>query len=293
MNRPKKIRKPFLCTSVIVLTMMASTHSFAQTLQVMSFNIRYDNPQDGENRWDNRKKNLASMLRFYEVDLCGMQEALIHQIRDLKAALPEYEYIGKGRDDGREAGEFSPIFYRKDRIRVLESGTFWLSPSPDTPSRGWDAMLPRVVTWAKIKTIKGNKTAYVFNTHYDHMGEIARRESSNLLLRKIAEMAGKSRVVVTGDFNAIPSQDPIRILLDTSNPGHLTDTESLTRQEHFGPYSTFNGFEAMEQEGRHIDYIFLKNFKKMQVLRHGTLSNTWSGRFASDHHAVLAELSLK
>lgn len=286
-------QKLVLRTSVLVLTMISSVDLFTQTLHVMSYNIRYDNPLDGENRWENRKNNLASMLRFYEADICGMQEALIHQIRDLKAALPEYEFIGKGRDDGKEAGEFSPIFYRKDRIKVLESGTFWLSPSPDTPSRGWDAMLNRVVTWAKIKTIKKKKIIFVFNTHYDHLGEMARRESSKLLLRKIEEMAGKSRVMVTGDFNAIPAQEPIRILVDPSDPGHLTDTESLTRQAHFGPYSTFNGFEAMEQEGRHIDYIFLKNYKKIQVLRHGTLSNSWAGRFASDHHAVLAELTLK
>lgn len=287
------IQKLVLPISVLVLTMISSVDLFTQALHVMSYNIRYDNPQDGENRWDKRKENLASMLRFYGADICGMQEALIHQIRDLKAALPEYEFIGKGRDDGKEAGEFSPIFYRKDRIEVLESGTFWLSPSPDTPSRGWDAMLHRVVTWAKIKTIKKKKTFYVFNTHYDHLGELARRESSKLLLRKIEEMAGKSRVIVTGDFNAIPTQEPIRILMEPSDPSHLTDSESLSLQAHFGPYSTFNGFEAMEQEGRHIDYIFLKNYKKIKVLRHGTLSNTWAGRFASDHHAVLAELNLK
>jgi endonuclease/exonuclease/phosphatase family metal-dependent hydrolase len=259
-------------------------------LRVMSFNIRYNNTQDGENQWSKRKENLASMLPFYEVDICGMQEALAGQIKDLLALQPTYASLGVGRDDGKEGGEFSPILYRKDRFEVLSSATFWLSESPDQPSKGWDAALNRIVTWAKFKDKKSKKTFFVFNTHYDHRGEVARRESSRLLLQKIKSIAGNAPATVTGDFNAVPGDEPIKVLLEASNPDKLIDTEALSTLPHFGPYSTFNGFEAKEQEGRRIDYIFVKNPGKWKILKHATLSNTWSGRFASDHHAVLVEM---
>jgi len=262
----------------------------AQQLNVMSYNIRYANPRDSSNYWDFRKDNLASMLKYYEVDLCGMQEALIGQIKDLETLLPEYDYVGKGRGDGKEDGEFSPIFYRKHNFILIETNTFWLSLTPDTPSKGWDANLNRVVTWAKFKSVNKKSTFYFFNTHFDHLGPMARRESSTLLLKKIKEIAGDERVIVTGDFNATPDQEPIKIILEPTDPNRLYDTEFLSVTLHFGPFSTFNNFEFKEQEGRHIDYIFLKNHQRIQVLNHATLTNSWNGKFASDHHAVLATL---
>jgi len=262
----------------------------AQQINVMTFNIRYANPRDSLNYWDYRKENLASMLYYYEADICGMQEALIGQINDLKALLPEYDYLGKGRGDGKEEGEFSPVFYRRDKFIVLGMNTFWLSLTPDTPSKGWDANLNRIVTWAKLKTVKKKSVFYIFNTHFDHLGPIARRESAVLLLRKIKEIAGDNRTIVTGDFNATPLEEPIQVLMDSGNPDHLNDTEYLSLQPHFGTYSTFNNFEFKEQAGRHIDYIFLKNLQRIQVLKHATLTNSWDGKFASDHHAVLTTL---
>ncbi len=262
----------------------------AQTLQVMTFNIRYANPRDSLNYWDYRKENLAKMLQYYKADLCGMQEALIGQIRDLDSLLPEYDYVGKGRGDGKEEGEFSPVFFRKDNFILLGTNTFWLSPTPDTPGKGWDANLNRIVTWAKFKTVQKKSVFYFFNTHYDHLGPIARRESSILLLKKITEIAGDAPVIVTGDFNATPDQEPIKIVLDNGREDRLYDTEFLSLQPHFGPFSTFNNFEFKEQEGRHIDYVFLKNHKRIQVLNHATLTNSWNGKFASDHHAVLTTL---
>lgn len=268
-------------------------HTTAQGLNLMTFNIRYATPQDGDNQWLLRKENLCSMLRYYEADVCGMQEALIGQIRDVQSILPEYNYVGKGRDDGQEGGEFSPIFYRKDKVLLLETQTFWLSQTPDAPSKGWDASFNRVVTWAKFRTTgRPKRVFYVFNTHFDHRGEVARRESAKLLLRQVMAIAGNAPAIIMGDFNAKPSDEPIRILLDPANPEHLNDTRLLSQTPHFGPQGTFNGFQAQEQDKEPIDHIFLKN-SPFAVLRHATLSHTWGGRFVSDHHAVLTTLSLR
>ncbi|HOY21317.1 MAG TPA: endonuclease/exonuclease/phosphatase family protein [Haliscomenobacter sp.] len=274
---------------VLMLVLLVELLS-AQALNVMTFNIRYNTTQDGENQWQKRKENLASMLPFYGVDICGMQEALVGQIKDVVSAQPQYAYLGVGRDDGLEKGEFSPILYHKDKFEVLSSATFWLSETPNVPSKGWDANLNRIVTWAKFKDKKSKKVFYFFNTHYDHIGKVARRESSRLLLQKVKEIAGTTPAIITGDFNAVPSDEPITVLVEANNPDKLIDTEGLSLSPHFGPYSTFNGFTVMELEGRHIDYIFVKNPGKWKVLKHATLTNTWAGRFASDHHAVLAVL---
>lgn len=280
---------------LIVFTTFSTLNQslMAQELNVMTFNIRYANPKDSSNYWDFRKENLASMLHYYDADLCGMQEALFTQITDLRTLLPEYNYVGLGRTDGKEAGEFSPIFYRRDKFILLETQTFWLSLTPDTPSKGWDANLNRIVTWAKFRTVNKKTEFYMFNTHFDHIGQVARRESAILLLRKIKEIAGNTRTILTGDFNATPGEEPIQILVDTKNPDRVYDTEFLSQSPHFGPYSTFNNFEFKEQDGRHIDYVFLKNHQKIQVLKHASLTNSWNGKFASDHHAVITTLAFR
>lgn len=257
-------------------------------INVMSFNIRYDNPKDGENQWALRKKNLASMLPFYDIEICGMQEVLYSQAEDIKLFLPNFDYVGVGRTDGKKEGEFSPIFYDKDKLAVQESQTFWLSTSPEIPGKAWDAILPRIVTWAKFKykdADKGKKSFYVFNTHFDHLGKEARLESAKLLLVKVKEIAGNQSAIIMGDFNATPDEEPIK-LLNTQ----LIDTKKVSKNPHFGPDdSTFNGFEQKEIPGRLIDFIFL-NTNKIKVTKHATLSNTWAGKFASDHHAVMARL---
>lgn len=255
----------------------------------MTFNLRFDNPRDGENQWKYRKENVASIINFYDVDVCGMQEVLKSQIEDLEHLLPNYEWVGVGRDNGKDKGEFSCIFYNKERVKLLKTKTFWLSETPEKTDKGWDANLPRIVTWAFFKSKKTRKEFYVFNTHFDHMGVVARRESAKLLLEKVKEIAKNAPAIITGDFNATPSDEPIRILTDERNPDFLKDTELLSETPHFGPYSTFNGFTEKEQEGRHIDYIFIKNYN-FKVKKHATLSPTWAGKFASDHHAVFSVL---
>lgn len=259
--------------------------SFAQQkTNIMTFNIRLETVQDGENQWAKRKETLSSMLEFYEVDICGMQEVLVGQIKDLSKLLPAYAYVGVGRDDAKEGGEFSPIFYKKTAYTLLESTTFWLSQTPEKPGKSWDAAYNRIVTYAKFKDKKTKKVFYVFNTHFDHIGQVARRESANMLVAKIKAIDPKIPVILTGDFNSTPQEEPTMILNNS-----LIDTQKVSKQPHFGPESTFNGFESKEIEGKQIDYIFM-NTNKIQVLKHGTLSNTWGGRFASDHHAVFTQL---
>ena len=256
----------------------------------MTFNIRYNNPGDSLNAWPLRKDILASQVLFHEVQLLGVQEALHGQIVDLKERLPNFKTIGIGRDGG-EKGEYSAIFYDSTRLQALGSATFWLSLTPEVvASKSWDAAITRIVTWARFRDRKTGKTFFAFNTHFDHIGKEARRESAKLLLQKVASIAGTTPAIITGDFNASPTDEPIRIIMDKRDPLHLTDTKEISATPHYGPTGTFNGFGPKEREDQPIDYIFIKG--PWKVKKHATLSQTWSGRFASDHFAVLALVAL-
>lgn len=262
----------------------------AQDMKVMTFNIRYNNPGDSLNAWPNRKDKLASQVLYYAPQLLGVQEALADQMNDLRERLKNYKSIGVGRDDGKEKGEFSAIFYDTTRLQVLQSATFWLSQTPAIiGSKGWDAAITRIVTWAKFRDKKSKKVFYYFNTHFDHIGKEARRESAKLLLQKVKEIAGATPAIITGDFNATASDEPIQIITDKSNPLHLIDSKEISQTPHYGPEGTFTGFQSKEVSNEPIDHIFLKG--KWKVLNHATISETWEGRFASDHFAVLATVS--
>ena len=263
-----------------------------QPLNVMTFNIRYNNPGDSANAWPFRKDKAASQVLFHEAQVVGVQEALHGQIMDLKALLPQFAWVGRGRDNGKQAGEYSAIFFDTTRLQLLKTETFWLSPEPTKPGvKGWDAAFPRVVTWAQFRDRRTKKQFYVFNTHFDHMGKIARAESAKLLLQKVNEIGGKLPVIVTGDFNATPDQEPIRIIMDTNDPLHLIDSKAVSSTPHYGPEGTFNGFQSKETANQPIDYIFIKNGPKVQ--QHASLSQTWGGRFSSDHFPVLARIIIQ
>jgi len=258
---------------------------------VFTFNIRLDVASDSPNHWQARKEKLISQILFHEADLVGVQEALPNQVADMKMLMPDYGFAGVGRDDGNNKGEFSGIFFKNERLELLESNTFWLSLTPDVPgSKSWDAAITRIVTWAKFKDKKTRKIFYQFNTHFDHMGKEARRQSAHMLLKQVDEIAGKTPSIITGDFNAVPTDEPIQIVKDESNPLHLTNSETLSVSGHYGPTGTFNGFQQKERDNQPIDYIFVKG--KWKVWQHATISQTWEGRFASDHFAVMAKLQL-
>lgn len=262
----------------------------AQPLHIMTFNIRLNTASDGENAWPYRKDIAASQILFHDIQLLGVQEALHDQMVDLQERLPSFKFEGVGRDDGKAAGEYSAIFYDTSRLRVLESATFWLSLTPDIPgSKSWDAAITRIVTWVHFRDRKTKKDFYAFNTHFDHMGKIARAESAKLLLAKVRSIAGKKPVVVMGDFNAEPSAEPIQILLSPNDPDRLINSLELSQTAHYGPTGTFNGFKNAELSDQPIDHIFLKNGGK--VWKHATISQTWKGRFSSDHFPVMAVIN--
>lgn len=252
----------------------------------MSFNIRYDEPRDGVNAWSNRKQKVADVIRFHKADLVGVQEALLTQLRDLEKMLPDMAWCGVGRADGKESGEYSAILYRKARFQIQQCNTFWLSPTPEVAgSKGWDAALPRIVTWAKFLDRDTKKTIIHFNTHFDHIGQSARVESAKLILKRIGETSGKLPFVLTGDFNVVESNEAYKTIA-----GGMSDARYVSMHPHFGGDSTWTGFKTIEQ-GRKIDYIFVR--KGMKVLEHGILSDQWNGLWASDHLPVIAEVEIQ
>ena len=280
------LKMRFIAAAIITLVCVTSNYANdAGSLRVMTFNIRYDEPRDGANAWPKRKQMVASMIRFYNADLVGVQEALKGQLDDLETLLPEYSWMGVGRADGKTSGEYSAIFYRKSRFKSLESSTFWLSETPNVPSTGWDAALPRIVTWARFKDLATGKTFFHFNTHFDHRGEKARTESARLLLNQISQTAQSLPVVVTGDFNFTESADGYQLLKSALKVGRYA-----SQHGHHGPTSTFNDFKALVPE-RKIDYVFVKG--NIRIVQHGVLSDTWDGRFPSDHFPVLAEIVIQ
>jgi endonuclease/exonuclease/phosphatase family metal-dependent hydrolase len=270
---------------LILLICNIAMTAFSQSLIVGTFNLRYDNPRDTGNLWKDRAPVAAALIRFHQFDIVGTQEGLKNQLDDLQAALPAYTYYGRGRDDGQSKGEHSAIFYRKDKFSVLDSGDFWLSQTPEKPGPGWDARLNRICSWLKLRTVGDKKTFYVFNVHYDHEGIQARIESSKLILAKIKAIAGNAPVVFTGDFNGNHQSEWYNYLRESIV---LKDALTLAAD----PYrnnGSFNSFRVNNASNDIIDHIFISDHFK--VSRYGILTDTYHGRFPSDHYPVLVELS--
>jgi endonuclease/exonuclease/phosphatase family metal-dependent hydrolase len=281
-------RMKTVLTSICLLFCLFST---AQDLNVMTFNIRYNNKGDSLNSWPYRKDKFISQILYHDVHVLGLQETLKDQMIDMQTGLPAFKSVGVACEDGKEKGEHLAIFYDTTRLQLLQYQDFWLSETPAVPgSKGWDAALPRMVTWAKFKDRKTKKVFFVFNNHFDHRGQIARRESAKMLLKRVNEIAGTTPAVIIGDFNARPSEEPIQVILDANNLLRLTDSYGISATPHYGPTGTFNAFGPKERDNEPIDFIFLKG--KWKVLKHATISQTWEGRFASDHFAVLSSLKL-
>lgn len=286
-----------LCVSVLLLAAVLQSWAMKEssnaekdcctTMNVASFNLRMDTPNDGVNAWPNRKEMVKGLIRFYDFDIFGTQEGFKHMLDGI-CELEGYAYIGVGRDDGEEAGEHSAIFYKTNRFEVLDKGNFWFSETPGVPGKGWDVTCcNRICSWGKFRDKESGKVFYFFNSHYDHQGKVARRESSKLLLDKIRKIAGdKATVFATGDFNAVPADEPIRIL---ASDGLLLDSYEISKQPPYGTEGTHNSFKTdAEMKGR-IDYIWVT--KDVSVNKYGVLNDMQYGRFPSDHFPVMVQVS--
>lgn len=267
-------------TFILLFLLTASHLLTAQPLTVLTYNIRLDNPGDGDDAWPKRRDFLAAQIRFHAPEVFGVQEALHQQMEYLAETLPEYAWVGGGRDDGKQAGEYSALFYRKDRFEALFSGTFWLSETPDKPSKGWDAALNRVCTYALLQDKKTQQKTWVFNTHLDHMGQEARRRSAELIVQKSkAFNTDDTPVIVMGDLNAHPDEAPIEVMKNA-----FTDARDASAEPPFGPTGTFNGFNFYDPVTRRIDYVFIKGLK---VSQYAVLSDSKDCHYPSDHLPVL------
>ena len=280
---------------VLTVLQMLILTSFAfgqknEPINAMSFNIRYDNPEDGPQNWHHRKENVVRMINFYDLDIIGMQEVLVGQLNYLETNLKQYKTVGVGREDGKEKGEFSPIFYRKDRFKELKSGTFWLSETPQMVSKGWDAALERIATWVVLKDKTSGREFIFMNTHFDHIGDIARIESAKLLKNKSIELAEDLPLILTGDFNLVPESEGIKTLIESDGKNTLVNSSSVADIT-YGPDWTTCGFDNRPfHERKVIDYIFVKGIKKVD--KYAVLSEMLNDIFLSDHCPVLAQIKL-
>lgn len=271
----------------LFLSLCAMQATFSQSpITVATYNLRYNTPNDGVNAWPNRKEMVKSLIQYHEFDLFGTQEALRGQLEGV-AELKEFAFLGKGRDDGKQGGEHSAIFYKKDRFKVLDSGDFWLSETPDVPGKGWDATCcNRICSWAKFQDMTTKKQFYFFSVHFDHQGVKARQESGKLMVKKIKEIAGKTPAICVGDFNSTPETEQIKAMQTL-----LQDAHNVTKQPPYGPEGTFNSFKFDAPMNNRIDYIFVS--KDFEVLKYGVLTDAKEQRYPSDHQPVVAKVVLK
>lgn len=261
-----------------------------ETATVMTYNLRYDTSSDGINQWDNRKEHVASLIRFYSPDFLGTQEGLVSQLEYLDNELPGYKRIGVGRDDGIEKGEFSAIHYNSDRFELVEGTehTIWLSENPDIPGKSWDAAFPRVLTYGQFRSKGTGQKIYVFNTHFDHVGQTAREESAKIILQRIEQLSGDMPFILFGDFN-VTEENPVYEILTTGKLS-LRDAYYHSENPHVGPHFTFEGFEVKNAtDARRIDYIFVS--ESIRVDHHAILSTFRDGYYPSDHLPVAAKVS--
>lgn len=281
--------KQFVKIFLFLALFLPLTISFsnAQSHQLATFNIRWDNPRDEGNLWKDRLPYVTSLIQFHQINIVGVQEALKSQLVEMSNNL-DFEYIGVGRDDGKDKGEFSAILYNSKSYELLDQGTFWLSPIPDVPSKGWDAALNRICTWGKFKGKLG-EVFYVFNIHYDHMGQQAREESSKLVVDQISKINQENLPVVwMGDFNVEPDNPAYTTI---SGAEGWKDARLISQTPSYGPRGTFTGFDWETMPDRIIDHVFIKN--GVRVLRHGILSDNYGKKYPSDHFPVMVEVEFK
>jgi endonuclease/exonuclease/phosphatase family metal-dependent hydrolase len=286
-------------SSILILCLWLANTAGAQDLVVGTYNVRCDADVDRKqgDGWEQRAPILAKQIQFNDFDLIGTQEVRFNQLNDLLKYLPEYAYIGVGRDDGKTGGEFVPIFYKKDRFKLLQSGNFWLSEDTEHPNKGWDAALPRICTWGEFKDLKNEKKIWFFNIHFDHIGVEARKQSAILLLNKINEMCDKKdAVILTGDFNVDQTNESYKLL---ANSDILSDTYE-TAVVQYALNGTFNGFKSNRLTNSRIDHIFISD--KLKADRYGILMDSYRtpknnerldpGNFPKEVYSVEADVRM-
>jgi len=256
-------------------------------MNIVTYNIRYNNPGDKENAWPKRFEDVIRLLKTHKADIFSVQEALYDQVMNLKDGMKGFEYVGVGRDDGNINGEFSAIYYNSNRFLLMENGTFWLSKTPKIPSKSWDAALNRICTWARFREKESHKSFYVLNTHFDHQGVVARKKSAELILKKITEIADRrDPLILTGDFNLTPEEKPLVLIRQK-----LKDSRQVSLSAPKGPVGTFNGFDFQSKLENRIDYLFVNKF--VEVNSYSVLTDSKDGRYPSDHLPVLIEVLMK
>ena len=267
--------------SILIMYIFSCT---SKTTTVMSYNIRYDNKWDKENSWDTRKESIVRIFEKYSPSFIGTQEGLAHQIDYMDSALTGYDYIGVGREDGEKKGEFCAIFYESDTYKIIESSTFWLSDNPENVSIGWDAALERICTYGLFEHKQSKNQIWVFNTHFDHMGEIARRKSSELILARINDLNNFSEpIILMGDFNSLPNSRPVHTILK-----ELKDSYNISLNKPKGPKGTYNGFNEDQPIEKRIDYIYVKN---IDVHSHEHIDDRLdNSNHISDHLPVMVDI---
>jgi len=272
---------------IAALAFLFTISVYTQELEVMTYNIKYDNVNDTVNNWNDRKEAMVGLLKKYHPDFIGMQEVLHRQLQFLNESLIDYDYVGVARDDGKEKGEYSPILYNTKNYKLLTSNTFWLSKTPDKISVGWDAAMERICTYGLFENLKTKQRVFLFNSHFDHIGTKARKKSASLILKKIKQLNNEELpVILMGDFNLMPDEKPI-ILIKKK----MDDGQSISKTPMKGPKGTFNGFDINDPMEKRIDYIFTTGFKVENYLHIDERLKT--GKHISDHIPVLSTLVKK
>lgn len=275
----KKIKKLLLLPLIIIMNI-----SCIGKMSVMTYNIRYNSPNDGENKWEYRKEEVVDLIENYNPDFIGIQEAMPAQLDFLNEHLKSFSYIGHGRDGINTRSEVIPIFFKKNKFNLVESEVLWLSPTPHKVSKGWDAALNRIVVYGLFEENKTGELLHIFNTHFDHRGRLSRIRSAEFLIKQIQKKEIENeKIILMGDLNCYPNQEPIEIL-----SALLEDSFNESRYPTYGPMGTFNGFDTIRVFKARIDYIFTKNIK---VKNYRCIDDRrQNGRYPSDHLPVLIEL---
>ncbi|WP_418163959.1 endonuclease/exonuclease/phosphatase family protein [Alistipes finegoldii] len=259
----------------------------ATSLSVMTFNMRYDNPEDGQNNWRFRRERIAGVIKAQEVDVLGTQELLSNQFDDLSGLLTGYQGVGVGRLDGAESGEYCAVFFRKDRFTLLDSGTFWLSETPEVVgSLGWDGACERIATWVVLRDRDGRELFFI-DTHLDHVGQVARDEGVSLLMKRIETLSGGRPVILTGDFNSEPGSS---VVAHVQKAGVLRDAKAIAAQRSGTDWSFSDFGQIPEAERPLLDYIFVSG--GIEAVRYEVLPDTFDGGYVSDHAPVMAVVKI-